>query len=247
MFDLFTFLTISITFVIAGGVKGVIGLGLPSISLGILTAAIDLPTAMALMIAPSFVTNIYQATTGGNTRLILLRIWPFLLMATFTVWIGTAALTRVDLDLLTLLLGFLLITYGGLNLSGFCPTISSSKEFWIGLVFGATNGILTGMTGSFAVPGVMYLKGIGLPRDMLVQAMGLLFFASTAALALALGTHALLSGQVVIASLFAVLPAQIGMWIGQNLRQRLSERQFSQLFLIGIIVLGIYILVSTMF
>ena len=70
MFDLFTFLTISITFVIAGGVKGVIGLGLPSISLGILTAAIDLPTAMALMIAPSFVTNIYQATTGGNTRLI---------------------------------------------------------------------------------------------------------------------------------------------------------------------------------
>ena len=247
MFDLFTFLTISITFVIAGGVKGVIGLGLPSISLGILTAAIDLPTAMALMIAPSFVTNIYQATTGGNTCLILLRIWPFLLMATFTVWIGTAALTRVDLDLLTLLLGFLLITYGGLNLSGFCPTISSSKEFWIGLVFGATNGILTGMTRSLAVPGIMYLKGIGLPRDMLVQAMGLLFFASTAALALALGTHALLSGQVVIASLFAVLPAQIGMWIGQNLRQRLSERQFSQLFLIGIIVLGIYILVSTMF
>ena len=74
-----------------------------------------------------------------------------------------------------------------------------------------------------------------------------MFFASTAALALALGTNALLSGQVVIASLFAVLPAQIGMWIGQNLRQRLSERQFSQLFLIGIIVLGIYILVSTMF
>ena len=77
--------------------------------------------------------------------------------------------------------------------------------------------------------------------------MGLLFYASTAALALALGTYALLPGQVVIASLFAVLPAQIGMWIGQNLRQRLSERQFSQLFLIGIIVLGIYILVSTMF
>ena len=74
-----------------------------------------------------------------------------------------------------------------------------------------------------------------------------MFFATTAVLALALGTNALLSGQVVIASLFAVLPAQIGMWIGQNLRQRLSERQFGQLFLSGIIVLGIYILVSTMF
>ena len=82
---------------------------------------------------------------------------------------------------------------------------------------------------------------------MLIQAMGLLFFASTAALAFALGTSALLSVQVVIASLFAVLPALIGMWIGQKLRQRLSERQFSHLFLIGIIALGLYILVSTIF
>ena len=67
MFDPFTLFAISATFVIAGGVKGVIGLGLPSVSLGLLTATLDLPTAMALMIAPSFFTNSYQATVGGLT------------------------------------------------------------------------------------------------------------------------------------------------------------------------------------
>ena len=244
MFDLFTFFTISATFVIAGGVKGVIGLGLPSVSLGLLTATLDLPTAMALMIAPSFFTNSYQATAGGHAGVILKRIWPFLLIATATVWLGATALTIVDLDVLTALLGFLLVAYGGLNIIGIRFAIPKHSEGWIGLVFGAANGILTGMTGSFVVPGVMYLQGIGLSRDMLVQAMGMLFTASTAALAFALGTNALLSTELGIVSFLAVAPSLIGMWAGQNLRQRLSELQFRRALFIGIVLLGIYILIS---
>ena len=244
MFDLFTLFTISVTFVIAGGVKGVIGLGLPSVSLGLLTATFDLPTAMALMIAPSFCTNSYQAFVGGHAGVILQRIWPFILIATTTVWLGATALTRVDLDVLTALLGFLLIAYGGLNIVGIRFVIPAHSEGWTGLVFGAANGILTGMTGSFVVPGVMYLQGIGLSRDMLVQAMGMLFTASTAALAFALGTNALLSTELGIVSFLAVAPSLIGMWAGQNLRQRLSELQFRRALFIGIVLLGIYILIS---
>ena len=244
MFDPLSLFVISATFIIAGGVKGVIGLGLPTVSLGLLTATLDLPTAMALLIAPSLVTNLYQATAGGHARVILWRIWPFLLIATATVWLGAIALSRVDLDVLSALLGFLLVAYGGLSLAGIRLTISARSEGWIGLVFGAANGILTGMTGSFAVPGVMYLQGIGLSRDILVQSMGMLFTASTVALALALGTNALLSTELVIASLLAIVPSLIGMWAGQNLRRRLSETQFRGALSIGIVLLGIYILIS---
>ena len=59
MYDPVTLFAIAATFVFAGGVKGVFGLGLPTISLGLQTAALDLPTAMALMIAPFFVANAY--------------------------------------------------------------------------------------------------------------------------------------------------------------------------------------------
>jgi uncharacterized membrane protein YfcA len=244
MFDPVTLFAISATFVIAGGVKGVIGLGLPTVSLGLLTAALDLPTAMALLIAPSFVTNSYQASEGGHAGVILRRIWPFLLIATATVWLGATALTRVDLDVLTALLGLLLVAYGGLSLAGIRLKIPAHSEGWTGPVFGAANGILTGMTGSFVVPGVMYLQGIGLSRDMLVQAMGMLFTASTVALAFALGTNALLSTEVGIASLLAIVPSLIGMWAGQNLRRRLSEAQFRSALFIGIVLLGIYILIG---
>ena len=244
MFDPLSLFVISATFIIAGGVKGVIGLGLPTVSLGLLTATLDLPTAMALLIAPSLVTNLYQATAGGHARVILWRIWPFLLIATATVWLGAIALTRVDLDVLSALLGLLLVAYGGLSLAGIRLTISARSEGWMGLVFGTANGILTGMTGSFAVPGVMYLQGIGLSRDILVQSMGMLFTASTVALAFALGTNALLSTELVIASLLAIVPSLIGMWAGQNLRRRLSETQFRGALSIGIVLLGIYILIS---
>ena len=137
-----TIALIVLTFLVAGAVKGVIGLGLPTVSLGILTAALDLPTAMALLIVPSFVTNAYQAAVGGNGRIILARIWPFLVMATVTVWIGARMLTVLDLDLLSGLLGLLLIAYAGINLAGVRIAIPASREAWAGPAFGIANGIL---------------------------------------------------------------------------------------------------------
>jgi len=153
MFDA-TIFAIAGTFLIAGTVKGVIGLGLPTVSLALLTVAFDLPSAMALLLVPSFVTNLWQSMVGGNGRAIVLRLWPFLAMATVTVWIGAAALTRVDLSLLTALLGALLVTYSTVNLAGLRLTVPTHHEVWAGALIGSANGVLTGMTGSFVVPGV---------------------------------------------------------------------------------------------
>jgi uncharacterized membrane protein YfcA len=226
------------TFLIAGAVKGVIGLGLPTVSLGLLTAALDLRTAMALLIVPSFVTNLWQAATGGNARAILARVWPFLLAATATVWLGALALTRVDASLLSVLLGALLALYAAVSLAGLRLAIPARRERWAGPLFGTVNGILTGMTGSFVVPGVMYLQAIGLPRDRLVQAMGMLFTASTVALAAALQGSDLLGAQLGLISAGAVIPAVAGMLAGQRLRRRLSEERFRRTFFVAVLALG---------
>lgn len=244
MFDPLILTVIAATFLLAGGVKGVIGLGLPTVSLGVLTAAIDLTTAMALLIVPSFVTNLVQAVTGGNGRTILLRTWPFLLMATVTVWLGAAALTRLNLAFLSGLLGALLMVYATLSLTGIRLAIPAERELWAGPLFGTANGILTGMTGSFVVPGVMYLQAIGLSRDALVQAMGVLFTASTVALAFALQGNSLLTHKLGLVSAAAVVPAAVGMFVGQRVRRRLSEERFRKVFFIGILALGVYIIAN---
>lgn len=245
MVDPFAIAVIVATFLVAGAVKGVIGLGLPTVSLAFLTVAIDLTSAMALLIAPSFVTNFWQATVGGNRVAILRRIWLFLLAATATVWIGAVALTRVDLSLLSVLLGMLLIAYAAANLAGFRLTIPMRQEAWMGALIGSANGVLTGMTGSFVVPGVMFLQSIGLPRDMLIQAMGMLFTASTLALAAALGGNDLLTIELGTLSAAAVVPAFAGMVMGWQIRQVLSEQTFRRVFFVSLLILGAYIIVSS--
>lgn len=235
---------VAATFLLAGTVKGVIGLGLPTVSLAVLTVAIDMPTAMVLLLAPSFVTNLWQAMVGGHARAILRRLWPFMAMATLTVWIGAAALSRVNLSLLTALLGGLLVSYAVVALAGLRIVVAGRHEAWAGPLVGTANGVLTGMTGSFVVPGVLFLQAIGLPRDMLIQAMGMLFTASTAALAVALQQGEFLTVRDGAISVAAVLPALAGMVFGQRIRKRLSEAVFRKAFFVSLLLLGAYIIAN---
>ena len=237
---------VAATFLLAGGVKGVIGLGLPTVSLAVLTATIGLQPAMALLLVPSFVTNLWQAVVGGNFMAILKRTWLFLLMATVTVWLGGLVLVAADVSWLSALLGALLVTYSLLSLTRPTVALPPAWESWAGPLTGIINGVLTGMTGSFVMPGVLYLQAIGLPRDMLIQAMGMLFTASTVALGVSLGGHDLLSAELGTISVVSVIPAIIGMVLGQKLRQRLSEAKFRRVFFISILILGLYIIVRSL-
>ena len=71
MTDPLTVAAVFAVFLVAGGVKGLVGFGLPAVSLALLTLALDLTTAMVLVLVPSFVTNVWQAAAGGNGRAIV--------------------------------------------------------------------------------------------------------------------------------------------------------------------------------
>lgn len=244
--DAGTIVVITATFLVAGAVKGVIGLGLPTVSLALLTVALGLPRAMALLLVPSLVTNLWQAVAGGNGRVVLRRLWPFLATAAATVWIGAGALTRVDLSWLAALLGLLLVAYASVNLGGFRFAVCARHEVWVGPLMGIANGVLTGMTGSFVVPGVMFLQAIGLSRDVLIQAMGMLFTVSTLALALALQQNDFLTAQNGALSLAALVPALVGWVAGQRFRKRMSESLFRRVFFIALLALGVYIVANAL-
>ncbi len=101
-------LVISLTFLLAGGVKGVLGLGLPTLSLGVLAAVIGLTEAMALMLIPAFVTNVWQGLVGGALAAIMRRLWPMLFVVCIGTWIGAGILAGSDTTLLSGMLGLLL-------------------------------------------------------------------------------------------------------------------------------------------
>ena len=99
-------------FLLAGAVKGVIGVGLPSVSLGLLAAVMSLQPAIAITLAPALATNIWQGALGGHAKVLFRRLWPFLLAIVIAIGFGTQVLARVDNRLLSALLGFLLVIYG---------------------------------------------------------------------------------------------------------------------------------------
>ena len=151
MFEPSTVIIILGTFLFAGMVKGIIGLGLPTISLALLTIATSLPTSMALLLVPSLFTYIWHAFFCGKFREILIRLWPLFLTAAFTIWFGVLVLSSIELTLLSALLGMLLIIYAVINLSGYRFNLNTRHEWWVGFIAGSVNGILTGITGSYVV------------------------------------------------------------------------------------------------
>tara|TARA_B110000977_G_C11041939_1_gene479184 strand:+ start:222 stop:977 length:756 start_codon:yes stop_codon:yes gene_type:complete len=241
MADPFFITIIVISFALAGLVKGTVGLGLPTVSLGLLSLFADLPTALALLVMPSLITNIWQAIAGGHFKKLVLRLWPLLVMTMIMVHVGSLLFTRINAQVLTATLGMLLLLYAMVGLIGKVPSISPAYEKILAPVCGAVNGLLTGLTGTLFVPGVMFLQAIGLPRDALIQAMGMLFAASTASLGIALYQNDLMPLNLWLLSIMALVPALIGMNIGRIIRRFVPEDLFRKVFLVALGCLGCYI------
>ncbi|MFC2990984.1 sulfite exporter TauE/SafE family protein [Halomonas tibetensis] len=237
---------VALTFLLAGIVKGVIGMGMPTVSLALLTATVGLQPAMALLLVPTVVTNIWQALVGGQLLAIIRRLWPFLLASIVTVWPGVMVLARVDARWLAMLLGILIITYALTNLLLARLVLTVRHERRAGVMSGLANGLLTGMTGSSVFPGVAYLQSLGLPKESLVQSMGILFTLATLSLGLAMGGEQLLTAPLLGLSAAALVPALLGMQLGRLLRLRLSDVVFRRLFFLGLLAMGVYLLVRSL-
>lgn len=233
-------------FLFAGAVKGVVGLGLPTVAIGLLTALVGLSEGMVLMVIPSLVTNLWQALAGGALMTIVRRVWGLLLAVCIGAWVGVDLFGRSDTALLTALLGVMLIAYSVFGMVS--PKLPSPgrHEGWLSPVLGAISGVLTGLTGTFFMPGVPYFQALGFSRDIMVQAMGVLFLVSTASLAVALGGHGRLDTEIGAVSAFATVPALLGMVLGARLRRRLSEQRFQQALLAALLLLGSYIAVRAL-
>jgi uncharacterized membrane protein YfcA len=235
------FVIAALIFGLAGVVKGTVGMGLPTISLGLMTVFVGVDKAIVLILWPTFLTNLWQAFYGGHLKALARRLWPFLVAASVTLVLGTFLLTKAPIGIPDLILGVLMIAYAVPMLSGLRLHVPPEWERASGVALGALNGIFSGFTGSYTVPGVMYLQALGLDRDELVQAMGLMFLSATVVLALALGGYGVLGFEGAFQSLILTVPALTGVFIGQRLRGRLSDTGFRRAFLGAILCLGIYL------
>lgn len=233
---------LAIIFFGAGWVKGVVGMGLPTVAMGALGLMMAPVQAAALLIIPSLVTNIWQFAAGQSKWLITRRLASMMIFICIGTAVGIPFLTSGSSRGPSAALGAVLAAYALLGL--FLPKIGvpHSSERALSPVIGGITGVLAGATGVFVVPAVPYLSAIGLGKDELIQALGLSFTVSTVALAIALGSTGSYPPTVLFASFAAVVPAIIGMFVGQKTRDRVEPAAFRKWFLIAMLVVGTYML-----
>src|SRR5256885_15853870 len=93
--------------VIAGMLKGVIGVGMPIIALPLVTMFLDAPAAVMLLSMPLVLSNIPQAFEGGGAAQCLLRLAPGLIGMLPGTLTGGAMLLVVQASVAKLLTGWI--------------------------------------------------------------------------------------------------------------------------------------------
>lgn len=240
-------LALGVTFFAAGLVKGVTGMGLPTVAMGVIGAFISPLAAASLLIVPSFVTNVWQLLTGPAFGALVRRLWPMMLTISVGTIAGAALLAGGDTSLTVAGLGAALVVYALYTLFARPFRVPTRHEKWLSPIIGGVTGLVTGGTGVFVIPAVPYLQALGLEKDELVQALGLSFTVSTIALAIGLAGHSAYRFDDLLLSGLLVIPALVGMGAGQVLRNRISPPTFKRWFLICLGLLGAQMLLRPLF
>jgi uncharacterized protein len=238
---------IAAAFLLAGFVKGVIGLGLPTVSMGLLAVTMPPSHALAIVIVPAIVTNIWQTFVGPWLRDIVRRLWPLMVGTVIGIWLNAGMLTGPYARYGTIVLGVLLVIYAIIGLKKFSFKVAPRHEKWVGGIVGVMTGAVSAATGVQVIPSMPFMQAIGMEKDELVQALGVFFTVATVALGFNLTSAGLLSASTALPGAIAMAAAFAGMFIGQSVRSRMQPEAFRRWFLIAMIFLGLYLAASGLY
>jgi uncharacterized membrane protein YfcA len=242
--SLFEIVFIACTGLLAGLVKGTIGMGMKIVMLGLLATIVELPVAIAIIIVPGIVSNLWQILEGPPLLQTLRRTWSLFAVFCIGIWVGAEILVVSNPVVLTVTLGALLVVYAAYALLAPQLPDPGRHEIWMSPAFGGVTGIFGGMTGSDVIPGVPYLQTLDMGRDALIQSMGILFLLGSSVIAVAFFSKGLLTSQIGLVSAGITIPTLAGYWLGTRIRRNLPEQTFRRVFLAALLLLGLYIVVT---
>lgn len=240
-------LLVAAAFALAGFAKGIVGFGLPTISIGLLAMVMPPTQAAAIMLLPSFVTNIWQMLQGGALGELARKLWPMLVGLCIGTWSGMGWMEGAAGRYGTSVLGVVVCLYALVTMASLKLAVPRRHERITSLVVGVITGLLNATTGVFVIPAVPYMQALGLEKTRLVQALGLFFVVSTAALAVNIAASGVVSAATMPLAPLALVAACIGMYFGQVARKRMPVETFRGAFLGSLFVLGVWLTFRPLF
>jgi hypothetical protein len=236
---LFQILVTAGAFIVAGIAKGALGMGMPPVALGLMTFALPLQDAIAFMVTPTMVTNIWQAVYGGGFMRLSRRFGSMTVAAVVGI-LAVAAFGHVGSEKATVWVGVVLVVYAVLALTAWRPQVPRRAEVWANPLIGILSGVMAGVTGVAAVPFLPYMQSLEIDRHDLVQALGIMFLFMIGAITVGLVWQGGFQITSVVGGILAVAPTMLGVWFGQILRRRLSPEMFRRVLLFSLLAIGLH-------
>ncbi len=226
-------------FLVAGVSKGTLGVGLPIAAVGLMTMFIDARLAVALMVFPIMLTNIWQIHRSGNAAAIARRYWLFALVLPVCLLITTGYTTRVSADILVALVGLVIVLFAVINLLLRVPPIPDRLDRPAQVIGGFLAGVIGGFTAIWSPPVAAYLIARGVEKDEFVGGTGFLFFIGSLPLCYGFWQNGMLSGPVATVSAAMIVPTLVGFSIGEVIRRRIDSGRFKTIVLVFFLLIGL--------
>jgi len=224
--------------IVAGFLKGIIGVGMPVVALPLLSLFIDIKSATMLLSMPLVFSNLPQALEDGKTGRCLTELMPVFLGMIPGLFLGVRVLLALDANVAKIIAGLMLIGVGGITLLAPKLEIQSRSVLPTGIIFGFFGGILGGVAAMSGPLVFIFLRAKVLRGKAFTKEASLLLVVSAGLLAILLTASRQFTWADILVSTAATLPVMLGMHFGQHMRDTIAPESFKQLVLIAVIAAG---------
>jgi len=247
-FDIQTLAVISAAIFAGGVVKGVSGIGLPIITIAIAVNFVSAPVALAIVVVPILVTNLWQAFRAGDLRGPARQFAPMIICFVFFLVVTAHIVVKFDSKTLFGVLGVCvtLFTLSGL-LRPPATALSPATQKWAAPLAGVLGGILGGLSTIWGPPMMMYLMLLKLPKDTWVRVIGLIWATGAIPLTLSYWANGILNAQTTPLSIYACVPGMLGILVGESIRKRIDQETFRKFLLLALFVVGLNLIRRAVF
>ena len=242
-----TLALIAAAMVAAGFVKGVVGLGLPLVALGLMSIFLPIKEVLGIIILPLMLTNIWQVVEVRGTLAPLRRFWPMLVTMLAGLAVGAQLVVGLDASWLYLVVGGIVTIFTALGFLHPAMRLPSRAEVPGGVVIGAVAGVCGGIGGIWGPPISMYLLALDLKKDDFIGTVGLVWFLGALPLGFFYALNGIVGSHNVMYSAAACIPAVGGLLVGQRIRRRIPQDAFRKVLMATPFVIGLNLIRRAIF
>jgi len=228
-----------LVFLLAGTVKGALGIGLPTISISILAQFVDPRIAIALMLVPALFSNSWQVYRGGSIVRSVRILWPYVVSMSVVMFVASLFAARASTRALIAGIGIMVVLWTVTSFIRTPPKIpqhlDKPAQFFLGIV----SGIMGGLTAIWSPPMVVYLLSVRCEKDDFVRFTGFMILCGTVPLTIGYVLNGLLDRQLALASCLMIIPTLLGFSIGERIRKVMSIEQFQKAVLLLFFLMGV--------